>query len=81
MSLEDGRMLISADRYDKLKKTHSKYYYLSQWHRRVNQEKANPNARIVHNREDFRRLGLVKVHPNFRVIALGLPVLYLVQWP
>lgn len=26
MSLEDGRMLISADRYDKLKKTHSKYY-------------------------------------------------------
>ncbi|ELR24984.1 ATPase family protein [Acanthamoeba castellanii str. Neff] len=48
MSLEDGRMLISADRYDKLKKTHSK--------------------------EDFRRLGLVKVHPNFRVIALGLPV-------
>lgn len=44
-------------------------------------KKQTTNARIVHTREDFRRLGLVKVHPNFRVIALGLPVLYLVQWP
>ncbi len=28
----------------------------------------------THSKEEFRQLGLVRVHPDFRVIALGLPV-------
>src|SRR4051812_7556771 len=48
MTLEDGRMLTGAKRYDTLQKTHSK--------------------------EEFEKLKLVRVHPAFRVIALGLPV-------
>lgn len=48
MTLEDGRFLMSPNRYDDLLKTHSQ------------------------NKLDSMKL--VRVHPRFRVIALGLPV-------
>lgn len=48
MSLEDGRFLMSTDRYDSLLKTHTK--------------------------QQLDSMKLVRVHPRFRVIALGLPV-------
>jgi hypothetical protein len=67
-------MLISADRYDKLKKTHTKHVFqlCVQLHVRA---QLTLEHGYSHNREDFKRLGLVRVHPSFRVIALGLPVM------
>ncbi len=47
-ALEDGRFLMNAKRYDKL--------------------------RLTHSEEEMQRLKLVRVHPQFRVIALALPV-------
>eukprot|EP01114_Cavostelium_apophysatum_P013936 TRINITY_DN3482_c0_g1_i2.p1 TRINITY_DN3482_c0_g1~~TRINITY_DN3482_c0_g1_i2.p1 ORF type:complete len:768 (-),score=160.68 TRINITY_DN3482_c0_g1_i2:2132-4435(-) len=48
MNLDDGRFLVSAPRYESLRKNHSA--------------------------EQLEAMKLVKVHPKFRVIALGLPV-------
>lgn len=48
MNLEDGRMLVTADRYDHLKKTYGE--------------------------TQLQAMNLVRVHPKFRVIGLGLPV-------
>jgi hypothetical protein len=50
MALEDGRFLVSPERYDKLLKD-------------------------GYTSADLDKLLLVRVHPNFRVIALALPVL------
>ena len=48
MSLEDGRFLVSPERYEELLETHPE--------------------------EELKKIGLIKVSRNFRVIALGLPV-------
>ncbi|KAL6064918.1 von Willebrand factor A domain-containing protein 8 [Balamuthia mandrillaris] len=48
MALEDGRFLMNAERYDKLRATRSE--------------------------EEMKALNVVRVHPNFRVIALAVPV-------
>lgn len=50
MMLEDGRFLMSPQRYDQLI-----------------QDK-------VYTKEQLNKLRVVRVHPRFRVIALGLPV-------
>jgi len=49
MNLEDGRFLVSAERYDKFLKE-------------------------GYTQEMLDKLRLVRVHPQFRVIALCLPV-------
>ena len=48
MALDDGRFLVSAERFDKLAQSR--------------------------NIADLTAEGLLRVHPDFRVIALGLPV-------
>lgn len=48
MQMEDGRFLVSPERYDKLLETYTP--------------------------EQLHSMKIVRVHPDFRVIALGLPV-------
>lgn len=48
MSLEDGRMLISSQRYNELL--------------------------VDYTEEQLKNMKIFKVHPNFRVIAIGLPI-------
>lgn len=48
MSLEDGRMLISSQRYNELL--------------------------VDYTEEQLSKMKIFKVHPNFRVIAIGLPI-------
>lgn len=48
MTLDDGRLLVSSDRYDHLLK--------------------------LYGEVQLKQMNLVRVHPNFKVIALGLPV-------